>query len=257
MTHACLEYAWRSDRGQVRPRNEDAVVVHPDAGIVVIADGIGGASAGDVASKLATTTISGRLLRQLPPRGDARRALLLAEAAVDEANGAIYDMARRDPACAGMGTTVVVGYAGDDWLAYAHVGDSRLYRLRNGELNQLTHDHSFIQEVVEQGFFPNLDEARQYGINENVLTRAVGSTAHVSAATGVVELAAGDLYLFCTDGLSNMVAPDELRHLLAAARGSLETLADALVHMAWDGGGVDNITLVLVRVKTLGDGGAG
>jgi protein phosphatase len=255
MTPAQLDFAWRTHRGQVRARNEDAVLVHPEQGVIVIADGIGGASAGDVASRLATEVISSRLLRQAPSRTDARRALLLLGAAVDEANSTVYERASHQPGLAGMGTTVVVGYVGATWLAYGHVGDSRLYLLRGGELHQLTSDHSFIQEVVDQGFFPSRADAREYGINENVLTRAVGSTAHVTASTDVIDLAPGDLFLFCTDGLSGMVPQNDLCHLLSAAEGSLDALADTLVHLACKGGGVDNITLVLMRVKALADGG--
>jgi protein phosphatase len=253
---AKLEFAWRTHRGQVRARNEDAVLVHPEHGIAVIADGIGGASAGDVASRMATEIIGKRLQRQSPSREDPRRALLLIGAAIDEANSAIFELARQRPELSGMGTTVVAGYAGSSWLAYGHVGDSRLYLLRRGELHQLTSDHSFIQEVVDQGFFPTRDDARDYGINENVLTRAVGSTAHVAAATDVVDLAPGDLFLFCTDGLSGMVCRDDLAHLLSAVRGSLETAADALVHLACEAGGIDNITLILMRVTALGEQGA-
>jgi protein phosphatase len=236
----------------VRSRNEDAVICRPEAGVVVVADGIGGASAGDVASETAARVISDRFLRQPPPGDDPRRAQLLAEAAINEANGAILDLARTREGCAGMGTTVVLGYFGNDWLLRAHVGDSRLYRLRNHELHQLTSDHSFIQEVVDQGFFPTLEEAREYGINENVLTRAVGSAPYVMAATDVADLAVGDIYLFCTDGLSGMVAHEDLRAVLDAAKGGLGIAADALVHYATENGGSDNITLALVRVNALG-----
>lgn len=251
MSKPPLELVWRSDRGRVRQRNEDAVACVPDAGVVVVADGIGGASAGDLASQTAARVISERFGRQPPPVDEPRRAQLLAEAAVNEANGAIVDLSRNRQGCAGMGTTVVMGYFGCDWLMYAHVGDSRLYRLRAGALTQLTSDHSFIQEVVDQGFFPSLAEAREYGINENVLTRAVGSAPYVAATTAVTDIAVGDIYLFCTDGLSGMVAHEDLRAVLAAAKGGLGIAADALVHYAMENGGADNITLVLVRVNAV------
>lgn len=253
MNRPVLDFASRSDRGKVRSRNEDSVAVHPDAGLVIIADGIGGANAGDVASRMATDIIGEHFLRQLPSPTSPRRAQLLAEAAVDEANGGILEHARQQSGCAGMGTTVVVGYFGNTWLAHAHVGDSRLYRLRARKLVQLTSDHSFIQDVVDQGIFPDLDEARRYGISQNVLTRAVGSASHVVVPTAVTDLAVGDIYLFCTDGLTGMVPDEELRLVLAAVQGSLGIAADALVHSACENGGSDNITLVLVRVKSLGD----
>jgi serine/threonine protein phosphatase PrpC len=249
MSKPSLEFAWRSDRGRVRKRNEDAVVVLPDLGVVVVADGIGGASAGDVASSTAAEVISERLQRQPPPVEDPQRSQLLAEAAINEANGAIVEIARSRDGCAGMGTTVVMGYFGRGWLLYAHLGDSRLYRLRDRRLEQLTRDHSFIQEVVEQGFFPNVAEARAYGINENLLTRALGSGPYVSAATAVTNLEDGDLYLFCTDGLTGMVSHAELEGLLSSAQGGLDTVADAMVYLATDKGGRDNITLAVVRVN--------
>ena len=150
-----------------------------------------------------------------------------------------------------MGTTVVMGYFGTDWLMYSHVGDSRLYRMRAGALIQLTSDHSFIQEVVDQGLFPSLDAAREYGINEHVLTRAVGSAPYVVATTAVTDIAVGDIYLFCTDGLSGMLAHQELRAVLEAAPVGLGIAADALVDNAIHNGGADNITLALVRVNTV------
>ena len=244
-----LEYAWRTDRGRVRPRNEDAVTVHADLGLVVVADGVGGASAGEVASALAAETIRERFRRQTLPRTDAEKAKLLAEAAVEEANRAVWQLAQTKTDCVGMGTTVVLGFVGTDWLAYANVGDSRLYRLREGALEQLSHDHSFIQEVVDQGFFRSLDDARRYGIGDNILTRALGSTAEVRVFSGLTDLKTGDIYLFCTDGLTGMVPVDWLRQILIAARKSeLGPAAEALVHLANERGGTDNITLALVRV---------
>lgn len=203
-----LDYAWRTDRGRVRMRNEDAVSVSPDIGLVIVADGIGGASAGEVASSLAIRTVSEcfQIGRSLPV--DKEEALQRAEAAVEAANEAIWDLAQMTPNYAGMGTTVVVGYAGSDWLAFVHVGDSRLYRLRDGKLEQLTRDHSFIQEVVDQGFFPTLEDAQRYGINENVLTRGLGTASPVAVDSGDVDLRLGDVFLFCTDGLTGMVTDE-------------------------------------------------
>ena len=213
-----LEYAWRTDCGRVRSQNEDAVTVQADLGLVVVADGVGGASAGEVASALAAKTIRERFRRQALPRTDGDKARLLAEAAVEEANRAVWQLAKNKPDCVGMGTTVVLGFVGTDWLAYANVGDSRLYRLREAVLEQLSHDHSFIQEVVDQGFFRSLDDARQYGIGDNILTRALGSTPDVRVCSGLTEIKTGDIYLFCTDGLTGMVPFDWLRQVLIAAR---------------------------------------
>ena len=244
-----LEFAWRTDRGRVRPHNEDAVTVHADLGLVVVADGVGGASAGEVASQLAADTIRERFKRQSLPRTNPEKARLLAEAAVEEANRAVWQLAQDKTECVGMGTTVVLGFAGAEWLAYANVGDSRLYRLRDQALEQLSHDHSFIQEVVDQGFFRTLGDARRYGIGENILTRALGAGPEVRVSSGLSDLRTGDLYLFCTDGLTGMVPLDWLQQvLIAAVDNPLGPAAEALVHLANERGGTDNITLALMRV---------
>lgn len=244
-----FDYAWRTDTGRVRMRNEDAVSVYPDAGLVIVADGIGGASAGEVASSLAIQTVSEhfRVDRSLPV--DKEDALQRAEEAVEAANRVIWESARMTPRYAGMGTTVVVGYAGGDWLAFAHVGDSRLYRLRDGDLVQLTRDHSLIQEVVDQGFFPTLEDAQRYGINENIVTRALGTANPVAVDAGDVDLRRGDLFLFCTDGLTGMVADDGILGVLSEKGKDLDSIARALVDLACEGGGLDNITVALIRVS--------
>jgi PPM family protein phosphatase len=250
-----LDYAWRTDRGRVRSHNEDAVTVHADLGLLVVADGVGGASAGEVASTLAADTIRECFRRQALSRTDSERAKQLAAAAVEDANRAVWQLAQSKTDCVGMGTTVVLGFVGADWLVYANVGDSRLYRLRDEVLEQLSHDHSFIQEVVDQGFFRSLDDARRYGIGDNILTRALGSSAEVRVSCGLTEIKTGDTYLFCTDGLTGMVPADWLRQILIAARTSdLGLAAEALVRLANERGGTDNITLALLRVGARSDG---
>lgn len=244
-----LQFAWRTDTGRVRAHNEDAVSVHPNSRLVVIADGIGGSSAGEVASGLAIHTISecfqaGGTL----PEG-REEAMQRAEEAVDAANRFIWDSAQFTPRYMGMGTTVVVGYAGPDWLVYAHVGDSRLYRLRAGEIEQLTRDHSVIQEVVNQGFFPTLEDARRYGVKDNILTRGLGSANPVVVDTGAADMRSGDLYLFCTDGLSGMVTDAAIRRVLMTGGSDLDRLCRSLIDFAYQGGGLDNITVALMRVS--------
>ncbi len=245
-----LDLAWRTHRGRVRSRNEDAVLVETDLGLIVVADGIGGARAGDVASQLAAEVIAERFRRQPPSRSAESRAALYAESAVEEANRRIWEKAGAAEECRGMGTTVVMGFVGEDWLAYAHVGDSRLYRLRGGALRQITRDHSFIQDVVDQGFFRTLAEARSYGIGDNLLTRALGSSHEVSVSSGTEPIHSGDLYLFCTDGLTNTVPDDWLQQILEAVEAGLESAADALIELACERGGPDNITIALLRVGT-------
>ena len=243
-----LEFAWRTDRGRLRPGNEDAVAVYPDSGLVVVADGMGGARAGEVASRLAVRTASTcfHAAGRLPADKDEARSRL--KKAVGEANQVIWEAARKTPRYSGMGTTLVMGLAGADWLVFVHVGDSRLYRLRDGNLVQLTRDHSLIQEVVDQGFFPTLDAARRYGINQNILTRGLGTANPVDVDCGEGDLRTGDLYLFCTDGLTGMVTDTGICRMLVNAGDDLEELSKSLVDLACEGGGLDNITVALMRV---------
>lgn len=244
-----LELAWRTDKGRVRQRNEDSVAVDPERGLLVVADGVGGATAGHVASRLAVETISDRFRRRKTPRLDGDKARLYLEAAVEEANIAVWRHSKENPQCAGMGSTVVVGAVGWEWMAFAHVGDSRVYRLRGETFEQLSRDHSFIQEVVDQGFFSSREDARRYGIGENILTRALGSASSVGVASDLVEIEPGDLFLLCTDGLTGMVPEDWLRQILIAVQdNSLDSAADALIRLANERGGVDNITLAMARI---------
>ncbi|WP_373508125.1 protein phosphatase 2C domain-containing protein [Thiocapsa sp.] len=244
-----LEYAWRTDRGRVRAGNEDAVVVDPALGFLIVADGIGGAQAGEVASVLAADVIAERFRRDAAYQLHPDTAKTFVETAIEEANISVWRLSQIQPDLSGMGTTVVAGAVGLDWLAFAYVGDSRLYRLREGRLEQLSRDHSFIQEVVDQGFFSSREDARRYGIGENILTRALGSSAKVRVSSGLSDLACGDIFLFCTDGLTGMVPEDWLCKVLVASVGNdLDPAAEALVRLANERGGTDNITLALLRV---------
>jgi PPM family protein phosphatase len=249
MSRDPLEYISRSDIGLVRGRNEDAVAVYPDLGLVVVADGMGGANSGDVASRLATDVVSGRFRHHTPARNDGDAARLFLETTVEEANVAVWEWAQSHEECGGMGTTVVAGFFGRNWLAVAHVGDSRLYLMRDGELAQVTRDHSFIQEVVDQGFFRSVEEAKDYGIGGNILTRALGTAAEVRVSCDLVDTRPGDLFLFCTDGLNGMVPDEWLEQILKlGGEKDLGILATTLIEVACDRGGIDNITLALVRV---------
>ncbi|MCF7991215.1 MAG: Stp1/IreP family PP2C-type Ser/Thr phosphatase [Thiohalocapsa sp.] len=254
-----LHFAWRTDRGLVRARNEDAVDVQPALGLAVVADGMGGANAGDVASKLAVGMISERLLEaSARERGDrptgARSAAALLRSAVADANSAILETAARDPSCSGMGTTVVAGLFTHDWLAVAHVGDSRLYRLRDGQLQQLTRDHSFIQELVDRGLYASVEEASSQGISDSLLTRAVGIDATLEVSSSVSAVEAGDRYLLCTDGLTGMLSDEDIASLIVAAGDALDAAAEALVERACANGGTDNITVALVGVESVSCG---
>ncbi|MEA3276564.1 MAG: PP2C family serine/threonine-protein phosphatase [Pseudomonadota bacterium] len=241
-------YAWQTDKGLVRTHNEDAVAVYSDAGLVIVADGIGGANAGDVASRLATEVIGACFRERPPPPRDRKEALRRVKAAVEEANRVVWEASQRTSRYVGMGTTLVLGFVGPDWLVFGHVGDSRIYRLRDGDLTQVTRDHSLIQEVVDGGLFPTLEDARRSGINEHVLTRALGTGDSVVVDMREMDLVPGDLFLFCTDGLTGMVSDEDLRRTLLIADQDLDRLPAMLVNLALEGGGLDNITVALMRV---------
>jgi PPM family protein phosphatase len=243
-----LAYAWRTDRGLVREHNEDSVAVAPELGLLIVADGIGGANAGDVASRTAAEVITDQFRGHSPTVASQEEARLLAQEAVVAANKAVWAMAQRTPRYAGMGTTVVLGFVGPSWMVFAHVGDSRLYRLRDAKLQQLTKDHSFIQEVVDQGFFPSLADAQRYGVKENILTRGLGTSPQVVVDSAAVALQQNDLFLFCTDGLTGMVADDVLARVMVTDGDDLDKLAAVLIDLACARGGVDNITVALLRV---------
>ncbi len=173
------------------------------------------------------------------------------EQAVEWANIAIWRAADHAPELEGMGTTIVVGVFTEGDLAFAWVGDSRLYLVREGRLVQLTDDHTLVQELVEQGMFDSVAEAIEAGIGDNVITRAVGAEEPVPIATGSMETAPHDLYLFCTDGLTHMVADGNIERVLVDRDLDLGAKADRMIQIACDAGGMDNITVVLVKVAVV------
>ena len=242
-----LALAWRTHPGRVRARNEDAVAVHPQSGILILADGMGGANAGDVASALAVRRAGERLLAAAPADADAAQRQI--REALADANAAVFTAALETPAYAGMGTTLVTAIASHGWLAYGHVGDSRLYRHRGRDLQPLTEDHSLIRELITQGLFASEREALAQGVNPHILSRALGVAEEVEASLAAVPAEAGDLFLLCSDGLNGMLPDAEIAAVLAAHAGDLEAAADALLDRACDAGGQDNISLILARPR--------
>jgi protein phosphatase len=233
-----------TDPGAVRENNEDTIRWDGDGGWAVLADGMGGHLAGEVASALA-----GDLLQQyfnaLPPEGNDSEVAQGLGQAVAEANRLIHHRAGTDPRCHNMGTTVVAALFRGSTLSCAHVGDSRLYRYRGGELEQLSHDHSLVQELVDEGMMSR-EEAIE-STHKNVITRALGLAAEVEVDLLQAPLEAGDLYLLCSDGLSDKLPDAELAGLLQG--GSLDEMAQRLVAEAKARGGEDNISLILVKVE--------
>lgn len=225
----------QTDIGMVREINEDSFVCQPP--LFLVADGMGGHVAGEVASRLAAETIA-RHFAAAGPESEYTEAL--AEA-ISQANALIFRMARKNSDCTGMGTTVTAAFIDGHQLFWGHVGDSRLYLLRDGELRQLTEDHSLVSELVKNGSI-TAEEALTHP-HRNILTRAVGTDDHIKVDTGGLTLEAGDRLLLCTDGLTNMLADDEIRAVLA---GEGQAAAAELVRRANAAGGLDNVTAVVV-----------
>jgi PPM family protein phosphatase len=243
-----FEFFQAVDPGRARSNNEDSVTVDEGSALAVLADGMGGYNAGEVASGMATSFIKSELGRWLQEAADnatdtdVRRAM---DICVDNANRAIFNAANSNPQYAGMGTTLVVAVFRDNRLLLGHVGDSRAYRWRGGRLAQITRDHSLLQEQIDAGLITQ--EQAAFSANKNLVTRAVGVEDTVLLETHLHDVAPADLYLMCSDGLSDMLDDASIGQLLQM-HDSLESAGRALVEAANDAGGKDNISLVLVRV---------
>lgn len=231
-----------SDKGRVRDHNEDAIRWDVPGGWAILADGMGGHLAGEVASALAIETIAGRL--GVLPDGEPEQVKQGLQAAVAAANRAIHAQARADARCHNMGTTVVAALFHDAMLSCAHVGDSRLYRFNAEGVVLLSHDHSLVQELMDEGFLSREEAAES--VHKNVITRALGLQDAVEVDVFQVPAVSGDLFLLCSDGLSDKIPESELMHFLDD--DGLDSLAARLVAEANARGGEDNISVILIRV---------
>lgn len=237
------------DPGRTRSNNEDSVATDDGVSLAVLADGMGGYNAGEVASNMATSFIRtelGRWLREASAQAsdaEVRRAM---DICVDNANRAIFNAANANPQYAGMGTTLVVALFRDAKLMLGHVGDSRCYRLREGRLQQITRDHSLLQEQIDAGLITA--EQAAFSANKNLVTRAVGVEDTVMLETHQHDVLPGDLYLLCSDGLSDMLDDDGIAEVLLAHE-SLQSGARALIDAANEAGGRDNISVILGRAS--------
>jgi PPM family protein phosphatase len=249
-----LEFFCATDTGRARNNNEDSVAIDEDSSLLVLADGMGGYNAGEVASGMATSFIKSELGRWLVEAAgnasdaDVRRAM---DICVDNANRAIFNAANSNPQYAGMGTTLVVGVFRESRLLLGHVGDSRAYRLRAGKLQQITHDHSLLQEQIDAGLITV--EQAAFSSNKNLVTRAVGVEDTVLLESHLHDVLPGDVYLLCSDGLSDMLDDETIGRLLQAD-DSMEAVGPALIAAANEAGGKDNISVILAKVR---GGGAG
>lgn len=236
--HPPLTTAGITDRGRVRRANEDAFVSRPEAGVFVVCDGMGGAAAGETASRLAADTAASVLAMS----GQSESAM---REAVCQANAAVYECARRDPQLEGMGTTLVALSLDVTAVRIAHVGDSRCYRWRDGLLERLTQDHSLVEEQVRIGRMTR-EQARRSPM-QNVITRAVGTRSEVVADVQELPLQRGDVFLLASDGLTRELSDAALSAILVSAGEDLQLACERMVAEANAAGGRDNITCVLVR----------
>lgn len=248
MTGFRWDVATRSDVGRIRDRNEDSVFTNPESGVFVVADGMGGHAAGEVASAIASRTIGDSACR------DCGSLEALSEQLVEaffEAGREISRQVDQDPSQSGMGTTAtVLRLRRDGSFVIAHIGDSRAYLKRDGRLERVTRDHSWVQEQVERGLITP-DQARGHP-QSNIITRALGTDPRPTPDLYPGRLQSGDVFLLATDGLTDMLHEDDIAALLEKGT-SLDDTAAALVEAANDAGGVDNITVLLVRIERNGD----
>jgi protein phosphatase len=242
-----------SDTGKVRDHNEDAIGSNRDAGLFVLADGMGGYNAGEVASSIAVKTIL-ELATEACTRenrgetesetGMMRQTIVLRDA-ISRANKIIHQTANSQESCHGMGTTIVTCLFYDNKMSIAHVGDSRLYRMRKNRLQQITLDHSLLQELVDRGFYSR--EEAERSTNKNYVTRALGVEAVVDVDVQEIAVEPEDLYLLCSDGLPDMVDDEEIHLTISTFSANLEMVGQQLVQLSNEHGGKDNISVMLIK----------
>jgi len=250
-----IEFADMSDTGMVREHNEDAIGSIADMGLMVLADGMGGYNAGEVASGIAVQTITDLAAEgamreernEIDPHTGLMRQTIVLRDAVARANKIIYQTAQSQTHCEGMGTTLVASMFYDNKISIAHVGDSRAYRLRNEKFEQLTMDHSLLQELVDRGFYS--EEEAQRSTNRNYVTRALGVEPTVEVEVQEYEVLPEDIYLLCSDGLPDMVEDEDIHLTISTFNASLDVVGQQLVQLANEHGGRDNVSVMLAQVN--------
>jgi PPM family protein phosphatase len=250
-----LEIFSQTHPGMVRSHNEDSVACEPAYGLVVLADGMGGYNAGEVASGIAVSVVVTEVSHGLHDASPVDRdeasgeelGVKLLRDNIQKANASIFHAAESQPQYSGMGTTIVSGLFYDNRVATGHVGDSRMYRLRGEVLETITRDHSLLQEQIDGGII-SIEDAR-LSKNKNLVTRAVGIDTEVVPEMHIHDVSVGDIYLLCSDGLNDMVEDDDIQSTLYAMQGNLPLAANQLIQMANDNGGRDNVSVILVKIK--------
>ncbi|MEX2123158.1 MAG: Stp1/IreP family PP2C-type Ser/Thr phosphatase [Woeseia sp.] len=251
---AKIKFAEITDTGKVREHNEDAIGSNADIGLMVLADGMGGYNAGEVASGIAVQTIT-ELATEGATRekrneidsttGLMRQSIVLRDA-VARANKIIFQTAQSQTHCEGMGTTLVTAMFYDNKVSIAHVGDSRAYRLRGEKFEQLTLDHSLLQELVDRGFYS--EEEAQRSTNRNYVTRALGVEPSVEVEVHEFDVLPEDVFLLCSDGLPDMVEDEDIHLTISTFNASLDVVGQQLVQLTNDHGGRDNVSVMLAQV---------
>ncbi len=249
-----MQFSELTDTGKVRDHNEDAIGSDADMGLMVLADGMGGYNAGEVASGIAVQTIT-----ELAAEGATRetrndrdsetglmRQTIVLRDAISRANKIIFQTAQSQTHCEGMGTTLVAALFYDNTVSVAHVGDSRAYRMRNEQLEQLTLDHSLLQELVDRGFYS--EEEAQRSTNRNYVTRALGVEPAVEVEVQEFDVLPDDIYLLCSDGLPDMVEDEDIHLTISMFNASLDVVGQQLVNLANGNGGRDNVSVMLTLV---------
>ena len=250
-----LEIVRLTDVGRQRDHNEDAVSSDDTLGFVVLADGMGGYKAGEVASQMAVLSITSELMKTMTSRcpgkvdselGKQAEATLLLNA-VKNANEVIYSVSQSQQQCAGMGTTLVVSVFTNNKLLVGHIGDSRMYRLRSKLLVQITEDHSLLQEQIKLGLIT--PEQAKFSSNRNLVTRALGVDPEVELELNEYDVEVGDIYLLCSDGLTDIVEDSLIQSTLNRFTSDMNIAARMLVQLANENGGKDNISVILIKVN--------
>lgn len=241
------QYAGRSDIGKVRQGNEDALFADEARGVFIVADGMGGHVAGEVASKIVTEMVGPGVSRAFEEGLAAQELKERALELIEDANRAILERADNEPEKRGMGTTLTLlaMIPGARYL-FQQVGDSRGYLLRDGALTQITRDHTVVQQQVDRGALTP-EQARDHPLS-HILTRALGTELNVETDSYTDQVKVGDVFLLCSDGLSGMLPDEEIERILSTSSGDLQDVADSLIDAANEEGGLDNITALVVKV---------
>jgi protein phosphatase len=245
-----LKFAGHTDTGRNRDHNEDCIGFDTGTGVAVLADGMGGHKAGEIASRMAVEQVLRQLRSRLGPQTDrsitGSQMLRLVSNTISTSNRRIFEASEAHSARNGMGTTVVAAVFRDSRLYGGHVGDSRMYLLRDRCLKRITKDHSLVQDLVDKGFYTE-DEAKLASIN-HVVTRALGTAEDVEVDIFEQDTETDDLYLLCSDGLTDMLSDDQMEKVLQETDKDLNEKARKLIEMANQEGGKDNISVILIKV---------